>query len=165
MSAEVPKQFDMFSGNAVDNRTRTQKKQDRQRVQPKQSLMFSQPDMAQFGVNTKPKLPLSPNTKLTLMREDPRTEEQIERDLQLAAEALTFRMFVQAIGVTPQGLRIRLPEISVTNPAIPKVAPHIPVRHLHLNKGLGVAKSAQKMPSHKFKLRETASSSSSVIPK
>lgn len=74
MSIEVPKQIDMFSENAVDNRTRNQKKQDRQRNQPKQSLMFSQHDMAQFGVNTKPNLPLSPNTRLTLMQEDPRTE-------------------------------------------------------------------------------------------
>lgn len=108
MSIEVPKQLDMFSGNAVDNRTRTQKKNDRQYDQPKQSLMFSQHDIAQFGVNTKPILPLSPNTRLALMQEDPRTEEEVEQELQLAAEALTFRMFTQAVGVTPQGLRIRL---------------------------------------------------------
>lgn len=120
MAIEVPKQIDMFSGNAVDNRTRTQKKNDRQYNQPKQSLMFSQPDMAQFGVNIKPILPLSPNTRLTLMQEDPRTEEEIERDLQVAAEALTFRMFAQAVGVTPKGLRVRFPELPATKSAIPE---------------------------------------------
>lgn len=116
MSIEVPKQIDMFSGNAVDNRTRSQKKNDRQRNQPKQSLMFSQHDMAQFGVNTNPILPLSPNTRLSLMQEDPRIEGEIEQDLQLEAEALTFRMFTQAVGVTPKGLRIRLHEVACTQP-------------------------------------------------
>ncbi len=118
MSTEVPKQVDMFSGNVVDNRTHTQKKQDRQRSQPKQPLMFAQSDMAQFGVNSKPNLPLSPNTRLALMHEDPRTEEEIERDLQVAAEALTFRMFAQAIGVTPQGMRVRLCNVLYMQPVI-----------------------------------------------
>jgi hypothetical protein len=83
----------MFSGELVDTRTRRQKKLDREREQPKQMEMFSQRDVAQFGVNAHPLLPLSPNTKLLLIPEDPRTEEEMERDLQRAAEQQTYRMF------------------------------------------------------------------------
>ncbi|MEW6578916.1 MAG: hypothetical protein AB1435_06940, partial [Chloroflexota bacterium] len=87
-----PLQHDMFSGELVDTRTRRQKKLDREREQPKQMEMFSQRDVAQFGVNAHPLLPLSPNTKLLLIPEDPRTEEEMERDLQRAAEQQTYRM-------------------------------------------------------------------------
>lgn len=83
----------MFSGELVDTRTRRQKKLDRQREQPKQMEMFSQREVAQFGVNAHPLLPLSPNTKLLLIPEDPRTEEEIERDIQRAAEEQTRPMF------------------------------------------------------------------------
>jgi hypothetical protein len=38
-------------------------------------------------------MPLSPNTKVLLIRDDPRTPEEIERDLQRAAEANTKPMF------------------------------------------------------------------------
>jgi len=55
--------------------------------------MFSQRDVAQFGVNAHPLLPLSPNTKLLLIPEDPRTDEEIERDIQRAAEEQTRPMF------------------------------------------------------------------------
>lgn len=72
MSKEGPPlQFDMFTGEAVDNRTRQQKKLDKEREQPKQTEMFSQREIAQFGVNPHPLLPLSPNTKLLLIPEDP----------------------------------------------------------------------------------------------
>lgn len=83
----------MFSGELVDTRTRRQKKLDKQREQPRQIEMFSQRDVAQFGVNPRPLLPLSPNTKLLLIPEDPRTAEEIERDIQRAAEEQTKPMF------------------------------------------------------------------------
>jgi len=96
MSKEGPPlQFDMFTGEPVDNRTRKQKKQDKERGQPKQTEMFSQREIAQFGVNPRPLLPLSPNTKLLLIPEDPRTEEEIEQDRQRAAQKQTYQMFAE----------------------------------------------------------------------
>lgn len=86
-------QFDMFSGELVDNRTRKQKKADKQRQQPTQTEMFSQREIAQFGVNPRPLMPLSPNTKLLLIPEDPRSDEEIEADRQRAAEEQTFQLF------------------------------------------------------------------------
>ncbi|MCZ7554597.1 MAG: hypothetical protein M5U05_18800 [Anaerolineales bacterium] len=91
----APLQFDMFTGEPVDNRTRKQKKQDKEREQPKQTEMFSQREIAQFGVNPHPLLPLSPNTKLILISEDPRTEEEIEQDRQRAAQKQTYEMFAE----------------------------------------------------------------------
>lgn len=100
---DTPLQFDMFSGEAVDNRTRQQKKQDKARKQPKQIEMFSQREIAQFGVNPNPLMPLSPNTRLLLIPEDPRTEEEIEQGRQREAEKRTVRMFAEPVTVqTPQ---------------------------------------------------------------
>ncbi|GAB4574717.1 MAG: hypothetical protein Kow0077_22680 [Anaerolineae bacterium] len=94
MSKEgMPLQFDMFSGELVDNRTRRQKKQDKERTQPQQMEMFSSREVAQFGVNPRPLIPLSPNTRLLLIPEDPRTEEEIEQDRQRAAQEQTYQMF------------------------------------------------------------------------
>mgnify|MGYP000849220642 CR=1 FL=1 len=89
----IPLQFDMFSGELVDNRTTRQKKQDKERQQPKQIEMFASREIAQFGINPRPLLPLSPNTKLLLIPEDPRTDEEIEQDRQREAEKHTIRMF------------------------------------------------------------------------
>lgn len=50
MPKEVPLQFDLFSGELVDNRTAKQKRLDREQEKPQQSLMFSQREMAQFRV-------------------------------------------------------------------------------------------------------------------
>ena len=90
---DTPLQMDMFSGKLVDNRTRQQKRQDKAREQPKQIEMFSQREIAQFGVNPNPLMPLSPNTPLLLIPEDPRTEEEIEQDRQQEAEKRTFQLF------------------------------------------------------------------------
>jgi len=100
MSKEGPPlQFDMFTGEPVDNRTRKQKKQDKERGLPKQTEMFSQREIAQFGVNPRPLLPLSPNTKLLLIPEDPRTEEEIEQDRQRAAQKQTYQMFTEPASI------------------------------------------------------------------
>jgi hypothetical protein len=92
MAPEIPRQRNMFTDEWDDTRTRRQKKLDREREQPKQHEMFSQRDLAQFGVR-KPLMPLSPHTRLVLINEDPRTPEEIERDIQRAAEEQTYRMF------------------------------------------------------------------------
>jgi hypothetical protein len=97
MSPEIPRQFNMFTNEWDDNRTSRQKKLDRERGQLKQQEMFSQHEVAQFGVNPHPLLPLSEHTKLGLIFEDPRTEEEIERDRQQAAEKRTYQMFVEPV--------------------------------------------------------------------
>jgi|SRR5690606_16105246 len=103
---DTPLQMDMFSGELVDNRTRQQKRQDKAREQPRQIEMFSQREIAQFGVNPNPLMPLSPNTRLLLIPEDPRTEEEIEQDRQQEAEKRTARMFAE----TPPAQKTKPPE-------------------------------------------------------
>jgi len=93
----APLQMDMFSGELVDNRTRQQKKQDKERQQPRQTEMFSQREIAQFGVNPNPLMPLSPNTRLLLIPEDSRTEEEIEQARQQEAEKRTVQMFAEPL--------------------------------------------------------------------
>ncbi len=90
---DIPLQHDMFSGGKVDTRTRRQRQRAREREKPKPLEMFSSRELAQFGINPRPLIELSPHTKLSLFREDPRTEEEIERDRQRAAERDTHRMF------------------------------------------------------------------------
>jgi hypothetical protein len=94
MAPEIPRQHNMFTNEWDDNRTLRQKQLDREREQPKQNEMFSQRELAQFGVR-KTLMPLSPHTKLVLINEDPRTPEEIELDIQRAAEEQTYRMFVE----------------------------------------------------------------------
>ena len=55
--------------------------------------MFSQAEVAQFGVKAHPLMPISEHTKLGLIFEDPRTEEEKERDRQREAEQRTHQMF------------------------------------------------------------------------
>ncbi len=94
MALETPLQYDLFTGEKVDNRTATQRKADAQRDQLQQIEMFKQREIAQFGVRAHPQMSLSPHTKLVLVREDPRTEEEIERDRMKEAEDNTHPMFV-----------------------------------------------------------------------
>ena len=93
MSAEVPLQIDLFSGELVDTRTAAQKARDRERDKPQQIEMFAQHEIAQFGVRAHPQMSLSAETKLVLISEDPRTPEEIEQDRDRAAQALTKPMF------------------------------------------------------------------------
>lgn len=93
MNQEKPLQMDMFTGDLVDNRTAKQKRLDREQEKPQQSLMFSQREMAQFGVNPRPKLPISPKTRLELMVEDHRTEEEIAAAIQAEALKQNYRLF------------------------------------------------------------------------
>jgi hypothetical protein len=93
MSAETIRQIDLFSGEVVDNRTRAQKQAAREREKPQQTEMFAQREIAQFGVRANPHLSLSEHTKLVLVREDPRSEEEIERDRVREAQMLTVALF------------------------------------------------------------------------
>lgn len=86
-------QYSLFTGELVDNRTGAQKKRAREAERPQQGLMFSQREMAQFGVQAHPKLPLSPKTRLELLVEDERTEEEIAADIQREALKSNLRMF------------------------------------------------------------------------
>ncbi len=90
---ETPLQVEMFSGALVDTRTRKQKQADLEHTKPQPMEMFSQRDIAQFGVVARPLLPLSDTTRLLLIAEDPRTIEEKERDLQREAEERTIPMF------------------------------------------------------------------------
>jgi len=93
LKENIPLQIDLFTGQAVDARTRTQKQVDKEQDKPQQIEMFAQREVAQFGVRANPHLPLSEHTRLVLIREDPRTEEEKERDRLREAERLTDKMF------------------------------------------------------------------------
>lgn len=92
MSKEVPLQTDMFSGELVDTRTRKQKKRAAAQAQPRQVEMFSQREMAQFGVRARPQLPISPKTRIELALQDMRTEEEKEQDFQREVEERSYRL-------------------------------------------------------------------------
>ena len=92
MSKEVPLQIDMFSGELVDTRTRKQKKREQDHLKPVQAEMFSQREMAQFGVRAHPKLPLSPKTRIELMIQDLRTEEEKQESEQREIEKRSYRL-------------------------------------------------------------------------
>ncbi len=106
-ASEIPLQRNLFDGELADTRTRRQKKQDRQRQKPQQPLMFSQAEVAQFGVKANPLFSLSPTTGLALLNEDPRTEEQKQLDLQREAEDKTHRLF------SPPGSQTEDPQASI----------------------------------------------------
>lgn len=93
MSAESPKQYDMFSGELVDNRTSRQRRADRQRDDWQQLSMFKLSETYQPGVTPRPWLNEMPRGTLMLEREDHRTPEEIETDLLREAQKLTVPMF------------------------------------------------------------------------
>lgn len=90
MSHEHYYQANLFTGDLVDTRTRIQKRRARQSAIPRQLEMFSQRELAQFGVNPRPKLPLSPKTRLELALEDARTEREQGQARQRQIEQLTY---------------------------------------------------------------------------
>lgn len=96
MPKEVSLQYDMFSGELVDTRSAKQKRRDTAQAIPRQTEMFPQRELAQFGVRARPQLPLSPKTRLELAAEDARTEEEKERDRMKTAESRTYSLFGDA---------------------------------------------------------------------
>src|SRR5436309_3532518 len=103
-NTEIPKQHDMFSGELVDTRSSRQKQQDREQALPQPVEMFKQSEIAQFGVNARPLLPISDKTRLALIAEETRTEEQIEADIQRAAEERTGHLFPETAEPSPEDL-------------------------------------------------------------
>lgn len=101
MPKEAPLQFEMFTGELVDNRTSRQKRRAKQHHQPQQIEMFSQREIAQFGVRARPKMPLATSTKLVLVNEDPRTPEEKARDQRRRVEAQTHQMFGEQFNGVP----------------------------------------------------------------
>ena len=89
----IPLQHTLFGNKPVDNRSRSQKRKAKKKTKPQPVMMFSQRDVAQFGVKAKPLISLSPKTKLVLRQEDPRTEEEIEKDIRREAEAKNHQIF------------------------------------------------------------------------
>ena len=89
-------QLDLFTGESVDNRSPKQKRLAKEQDKPQQAMMFSQRDMAQFGVEAHPKLPISPKTRIELMIEDHRTEEEKADAIQQEALKQNYRLFEEA---------------------------------------------------------------------
>lgn len=98
MSAEAYKQVDLLTGELVDTRTTREKARDRQAAQPCQGVLFSQRELAQFGVRARPTLPLPPGAILRLAVEDPRTPEEREQDALCAAQEQTEALFLPPAG-------------------------------------------------------------------
>ena len=96
MPKEVPLQASLFADEMVDTRTRKQKKQAAEQEKPKQAEMFSQREMAQFGVNPHPQIPLSPKTRIELALQDMRTEEEKAAAIRREAEKWNHRLFDEA---------------------------------------------------------------------
>jgi hypothetical protein len=115
---EAALQYDMFTGQLVDNRTSAQKAADKERSEPRQQEMFPQREIAQFGVRAHRYFSLSPHTRLMLVSEDPRTEEEKERDIQKAAEALTTPLFAEPAQATKTPV-VNLPAPSKSFPELP----------------------------------------------
>ena len=82
----------MFSGELVDTRSRKQKKNEKKRQLPVQAEMFSQRELAQFGVEAKPQIPLSPKTRIELALQDMRSEEEREAARQQEIEDRSYRL-------------------------------------------------------------------------
>jgi hypothetical protein len=89
----TPLQFEMFTGQMVDNRSRYRKKLDKTLNQPQQRTMFSLKDTVELGASARPWLKELPVPKLELEREDIRTAEEREHDLLQDAQSLTSAMF------------------------------------------------------------------------
>ncbi|MCB0020254.1 MAG: hypothetical protein KDE09_20825 [Anaerolineales bacterium] len=90
MPKELPLQAHLFTGELLDNRTPAQKRKAAHQALPQQGELFSQRDLAQFGVRAHPQLPLSSMTHLKLAIQDPRSPAEIEADERRAIEERTY---------------------------------------------------------------------------
>lgn len=90
-------QFDMFSGDLVDTRTASQKKNDKERTKPQQVQLFSASEVVQFGVTTKSAyrdwLDQATAPPLVLQMVETRTPEEIELDLLREAQKQMSPLF------------------------------------------------------------------------
>jgi hypothetical protein len=93
MKEGTPLQQEMFSGEWRDNRTRRQRKSDKERTNPQQSSMFAFGETYEFGASYRPWLREAPVGRLILERQDIRTPEEVERDLIREANSYAEHMF------------------------------------------------------------------------
>ena len=93
----IPLQHEMFSDKLADTRSRKQKRSEKQKRRPQQTELFSQKELAQFGVQARPELPaVRKDGKAVEMRleiQDVRTQEERAAAQQEAAEEKTRAMF------------------------------------------------------------------------
>lgn len=116
MKEGLPLQSDLFTGEWVDTRTRRQKQLDRERGQLRQTEMFSQREVAQFGVRARPQMDVHPG-RLRLVMEDPRTPDEKEADLMREAQRLTQPMFSSIAGSTSKVVKqTRIPSDEASFP-------------------------------------------------
>ena len=94
---ETRLQHDLFTGELADTRTAKQKRDAQERSRLQQTEMFSARELVQIGVTAHPLLPLSPQTALTLMSEDPRTDEERAVALEHEAQKRTLGIFPVAL--------------------------------------------------------------------
>jgi hypothetical protein len=133
MNKETPPlQQDMFTGEWIDNRSSYRKRVDRESSQPKQLEIFAAREVVQIGVQLRPWLNQLPDYKLELESEDPRTPEEIERDLLRQAQEQTVPMFAgePVTGAEPDGAAHspRSPAIAVRGFRARARAASVPVR-------------------------------------
>lgn len=94
MSSEgQPLQFDLFSGELVDNRSDYQKRVDKERQQPQQPGLFTPHDEFRLAQNVRPWLAQMPQPHLVLEIQDVRSEEERDREIMKASERLTQPLF------------------------------------------------------------------------
>ncbi len=90
-------QYDMFTGQPVDNRTPTQRKRDQEINAPQQIQMFKTPEIVQLGMKKKTLyrewMQKAPPPPLLLRQVDIRTPDEIERDLMREAQKKTIPLF------------------------------------------------------------------------
>jgi hypothetical protein len=118
MPPEIPRQKNLFTGEWVDARTDYRKRLDRERGQPQQMALFAAREVVQIGVQIRPWLNDLPDYPLQLEREDPRTPEEVERDLLLEAQKQTVPMFDSE----------PVPETSPSEPSPRQLPPIQPIR-------------------------------------
>src|SRR5690349_18154237 len=134
-TGEIPRQFNLFTGDLVDTRTAAQKRKARLATLPKQQEMFSPHLTVYQRVNPHPTIPLPPGAVLPYEWTDPRTPEEIEEDIQREANKRTVPMFPEKSGspppyspmfLLPSGApEFLLPARSmVTQPTTPTSPPH-----------------------------------------
>ena len=115
---EVPQQYELFTGELVDVRTRTQKREADEREKPQQTELFPQREIAQFGVRARPQFSLSSHTKLVLITEDPRTPEEIEYDRLKEAEKRTYLLFPDPVPMSSDGDKEKMVIESIACPIV-----------------------------------------------
>lgn len=125
MSKEgVPLQANFFNDNWEDNRSAKQRRQDRERDSLKQMEMFSQREVALFGVRANPVMDLHPG-RLELICEDPRTPEEREADLMREAQRLTYQMFSHE---EDESIPVSEPSINLPTVSQPPIIPIVGYR-------------------------------------